>query len=44
MCAKRQALGKGLNALLSDASTDITSNNPVPLNTTSEISINQIEN
>lgn len=43
MCAKRQALGKGLNALLSDSSTDITGENPVPLNTTAEIPISLIE-
>lgn len=41
--AKRQALGKGLNALLSDASSDITGSSPIPLNHISEISINDIE-
>ena len=40
---KRKALGKGLNALLSDASTDITSKKPVPLNNVAEIPINEIE-
>jgi ParB family chromosome partitioning protein len=40
---KRKALGKGLNALLSDASTDITSKKPVPLNNVTEIPINEIE-
>lgn len=43
MSTKRKALGKGLNALLSDASTDITAKKPVPLNNVSEIPINEIE-
>jgi ParB family transcriptional regulator, chromosome partitioning protein len=43
MCAKRTALGKGLEALLSDASSDITGKNPVPINTISEIAIGEIE-
>ncbi|MBL6963440.1 MAG: ParB/RepB/Spo0J family partition protein [Bacteroidetes bacterium] len=43
MNAKRQALGKGLNALLADSNTDITGKNPVPLNNIAEIPINEIE-
>lgn len=43
MCAKRNALGKGLTALLSDSQTDITGEEAVPVNTISEIPINQIE-
>ncbi|MFC2114275.1 ParB/RepB/Spo0J family partition protein [Bacteroidota bacterium] len=43
MSAKRQALGKGLNALLADSNTDITGRNPVPLNNVAEIPINEIE-
>ncbi|MEA3495763.1 MAG: ParB/RepB/Spo0J family partition protein [Bacteroidota bacterium] len=43
MAAKRQALGKGLNALLTDSSTDITGRNTVPLKNISEIAINDIE-
>lgn len=41
--AKRQALGKGLNALLSDVDKDITSRTPAPLNTITEINISDIE-
>ncbi|MBC8342874.1 MAG: ParB/RepB/Spo0J family partition protein [Bacteroidetes bacterium] len=43
MNAKRQALGKGLNALLADSNTDITGKNRVPLNNIAEIPINEIE-
>jgi ParB family chromosome partitioning protein len=43
MSAKRQALGKGLNALLADSNTDVTGRNPVPLNNVAEIPINEIE-
>jgi len=43
MNTKRQALGKGLNALLSDSNTDITGQSPVPLYNVSEILISQIE-
>jgi len=43
MCAKRNALGKGLTALLSDSQTDITGEEAAPVNTISEIPVNQIE-
>ena len=43
MSAKRQALGKRLNALLADSNTDVTAKNPVPLNNVAEIPINEIE-
>jgi ParB family transcriptional regulator, chromosome partitioning protein len=43
MDGKRKALGKGLNALLTDATTDITGKVPAPLNATSEIEIAEIE-
>jgi ParB family chromosome partitioning protein len=40
---KRNALGKGLSALLQDAKTDITSSDAKPVNTISEVQINQIQ-
>lgn len=43
MCAKRNALGKGLTALLSDSETDITGEEAAPVNSISEIPVNQIE-
>lgn len=43
MNTKRQALGKGLNALLADSSTDITGQGSVPLYNVAEILISQIE-
>jgi ParB family transcriptional regulator, chromosome partitioning protein len=43
MNAKRQALGKGLTALLTDASTDVTGKFTVPVNAISEIQLSEIE-
>ena len=43
MAAKRNALGKGLTALLENESTDITSFNKKPVGSVSEIAINQVE-
>jgi ParB family transcriptional regulator, chromosome partitioning protein len=43
MNAKRQALGKGLTALLTDASTDVTGKFTVPVNAISEILLSEIE-
>jgi ParB family transcriptional regulator, chromosome partitioning protein len=43
MNAKRQALGRGLTALLTDASTDVTGKVTVPVNAISEIPLNEIE-
>jgi ParB family transcriptional regulator, chromosome partitioning protein len=43
MNAKRQALGKGLTALLTDASTDVTGKYTVPVNAISEIPLTEIE-
>lgn len=43
MNAKRQALGRGLTALLIDASTDVTGKVTVPVNTISEIPLSEIE-
>jgi ParB family transcriptional regulator, chromosome partitioning protein len=43
MNAKRQALGKGLTALLTDASTDVTGKFTVPVNAISEIPLTEIE-
>lgn len=40
---KRNALGKGLSALLQDANTDITTNESKPVNTISEVLISQIQ-
>jgi ParB family chromosome partitioning protein len=40
---KRNALGKGLSALLQDATTDITTTEAKPVNTTNEILISQIQ-
>jgi ParB family chromosome partitioning protein len=40
---KRNALGKGLSALLQDAKTDITSTDAKPVNSTNEILISQIQ-
>ena len=40
---KRNALGRGLSALLENASTDVTSTDPRPANATNEILISQIE-
>jgi ParB family chromosome partitioning protein len=39
----RNALGRGLSALLEDATTDITERDPKPLNSISEVLISQIE-
>ncbi|PSR06218.1 MAG: chromosome partitioning protein ParB [Bacteroidetes bacterium SW_10_40_5] len=41
--AKRNALGKGLTALLSDSKTDVTGDDSVAVNNISEIPVNQIE-
>ena len=43
MNSKRQALGKGLTALLADSNTDITGHGTAPLYNVSEIAISQIE-
>ncbi len=43
MNSKRQALGKGLTALLADSNTDITGHGTAPLYNVSEIAITQIE-
>lgn len=43
MNAKRQALGRGLTALLTDASTDVTGKVTVPVNAISEIPLSEIE-
>jgi ParB family chromosome partitioning protein len=40
---KRNALGRGLSALLENASTDVTTTDPKPANAISEILISQIE-
>jgi ParB family chromosome partitioning protein len=40
---KRNALGRGLSALLENASTDVTTSEPKPANSISEILISQIE-
>ena len=40
---KRNALGRGLSALLEDATTDITASNAVPVNSINEILISQIQ-
>ncbi|MFI5221882.1 MAG: ParB/RepB/Spo0J family partition protein [Bacteroidia bacterium] len=40
---KRNALGRGLSALLEDANTDITASNVTPLNTVNEILISHIQ-
>src|SRR5688572_13281652 len=40
---RRNALGRGLSALLENASTDVTSSEVKPLNTVSEILISQVE-
>ena len=40
---KRNALGRGLSALLEDAGTDITTSNGIPVNTINEILISQIQ-
>jgi ParB family transcriptional regulator, chromosome partitioning protein len=40
---KRNALGKGLTALLQDAKTDVSGKNPVPVNAIAEISVSEIE-
>ncbi|MFA6260857.1 MAG: ParB/RepB/Spo0J family partition protein [Bacteroidia bacterium] len=40
---KRNALGKGLSALLQDANTDITTNESKPVNAISEVLISQIQ-
>jgi ParB family chromosome partitioning protein len=40
---RRNALGRGLSALLENASTDITTSEPKPVNSISEILISQIE-
>jgi ParB family chromosome partitioning protein len=43
MCAKRNALGKGLTALLSDSQPATPGEGTVPVNTVSEIPLDQIE-
>jgi ParB family chromosome partitioning protein len=43
MNAKRQALGRGLTALLTDASTDVTGKVSVPVNAVSDIPLSEIE-
>lgn len=43
MSVKRNALGKGLTALLQNKETDITAKNPVALNSIAEINISEIE-
>jgi len=40
---KRNALGRGLSALLEDATTDITASNAIPVNSINEILISQIQ-
>jgi ParB family transcriptional regulator, chromosome partitioning protein len=40
---KRNALGKGLTALLQDAKTDVSGKNPVPVNAIAEINLNEVE-
>ncbi|MEI6593917.1 MAG: ParB/RepB/Spo0J family partition protein [Bacteroidota bacterium] len=40
---KRNALGRGLSALLEDANTDITASNVIPVNSINEILISQIQ-
>ncbi|MEX0965910.1 MAG: ParB/RepB/Spo0J family partition protein [Bacteroidia bacterium] len=40
---KRTALGKGLTALLENSNTDPTGRNPMPVNSISEIPVNEIE-
>lgn len=40
---KRNALGKGLSALLEDANTDITASSVIPANSVNEILISQIQ-
>lgn len=40
---KRNALGRGLSALLEDAKTDITATNAIPINSINEILISQIQ-
>jgi ParB family transcriptional regulator, chromosome partitioning protein len=40
---KRNALGRGLSALLENANTDVTTSDPKPANATNEILISQIE-
>lgn len=39
---KRNGLGRGLTALLQDSNTDVTGKNPAPVNSISEIPLNQI--
>jgi ParB family transcriptional regulator, chromosome partitioning protein len=41
--AKRNALGKGLTALLADKETDVTSRSALPVNIITEIAVNDIE-
>nr|MDQ3073741.1 ParB/RepB/Spo0J family partition protein [Bacteroidota bacterium] len=43
MSVKRNALGKGLTALLQNNATDVSGKNPVPVNSVAEISISEIE-
>jgi len=43
MSVKRNALGKGLTALLQNAETDISGKNAVPVNSIAEINLNEIE-
>ncbi|MEI6507498.1 MAG: ParB/RepB/Spo0J family partition protein [Bacteroidota bacterium] len=40
---KRNALGRGLSALLENANTDITASNIIPANTVSEVMISQVQ-
>jgi ParB family chromosome partitioning protein len=43
MTIKKSGLGKGLTALLQDSNTDVSSKNPIPSNTISEIKLSEIE-
>lgn len=43
MAAKRNALGKGLTALLQDSNTDVTGKEHIALNSVSEIKLKEIE-
>lgn len=40
---KKSGLGKGLTALLQDATTDVSGKNPIPVNAIAEINISDIE-
>jgi ParB family chromosome partitioning protein len=43
MTVKKGGLGKGLTALLQNANTDVSGKNPVPVNSTAEINISDIQ-